>query len=60
MGLKKKKCYKDMSLEPLTDYSKFKGDCEKILNKYKSEDFITTTIRPQQYVGMLSFSRPSS
>ena len=25
----------EMSLEPLTDYSKFKGDCEKILNSYK-------------------------
>ena len=31
----------DMKLEPLTDYSRFKGDCEKILNSYKSEDFIT-------------------
>ena len=41
-----------MSLEP-SDYSKFKGDCEKILNSYKSDDFITTTIRHQQFVDML-------
>ena len=40
-----------MSLEPLTDYSKFKGDCEKILNKYSSDDFITTTIRPSTVCG---------
>ncbi len=41
----------DMSLEPLTDYSKFKGDCEKILNSYKSDDFVTTTIRPSTVCG---------
>jgi len=41
----------DMKLEPLTDYSKFKGDCEKILNKYKTDDFITTTIRPSTVCG---------
>ena len=41
----------DMSLEPLTDYSKFKGECEKILNTYKSDDFITTTIRPSTVCG---------
>ena len=41
-----------MSLEPLTDYSKFKGECEKILNLYKSDDFITTTISHQLYVVM--------
>ena len=40
-----------MSLEPLTDYSKFKGDCEKILNNYKSDDFIVTTIRPSTVCG---------
>ena len=51
-GIKKEKnVTEDMSLEPLTDYSKFKGDCEKILNKYKSEDFITTTIRPSTVCG---------
>ena len=40
-----------MKLEPLTDYSKFKGDCEKILNSYKSKNFITTTIRPSTVCG---------
>ena len=41
----------DMSLEPLTDYSKFKADCEKILNKYQSESFTTVTIRPATVCG---------
>ena len=51
-GIKKEKnVTEDMSLEPLTDYSKFKADCEKILNNYKSEDFITTTIRPSTVCG---------
>ena len=40
-----------MKLEPLTDYSKFKGECEKILNNYKSDNFITTTIRPSTVCG---------
>jgi len=51
-GIKKEKnVTEDMKLEPLTDYSKFKGDCEKILNSYKSDDFITTTIRPSTVCG---------
>ena len=51
-GIKKEKnVTEDMKLEPLTDYSKFKGDCEKILNSYKTEDFITTTIRPSTVCG---------
>ena len=51
-GIKKEiNVTEDMSLEPLTDYSKFKGDCEKILNSYKSDDFITTTIRPSTVCG---------
>ena len=41
-----------MKLEPLTDYSKFKGAvAEKILNNYKADDFITTTIRPSTVCG---------
>ena len=31
----------NMSLEPLTDYSRFKADCEKILLKYQSDNFNT-------------------
>jgi nucleoside-diphosphate-sugar epimerase len=51
-GIKKEKnVTEDMKLEPLTDYSKFKGDCEKILNSYKSESFVTTTIRPSTVCG---------
>ncbi len=51
-GIKKEKnVTEDMKLEPLTDYSKFKGDCEKILKKYKSSNFITTTLRPSTVCG---------
>lgn len=41
----------EMSLEPLTDYSKFKADCEKILLKYQSDDFICTILRPATVCG---------
>ena len=49
----KKMLHEDMKLESLlTDYSRFKADCETILNKYLSEDFITTvTIRPATVCG---------
>ena len=51
-GIKtEKNVTEDMKLEPLTDYSKFKGECEKILNSYKTDDFITTTIRPSTVCG---------
>lgn len=41
----------NMSLEPLTDYSKFKADCEKILAEYQSPEFTTVTIRPATVCG---------
>jgi nucleoside-diphosphate-sugar epimerase len=41
----------DMSLEPLTDYSRFKAECEKILANYQSPDFTTVTIRPATVCG---------
>jgi nucleoside-diphosphate-sugar epimerase len=41
----------DMELEPLTDYSKFKAECEEILHKYQSSDFTTCTIRPATVCG---------
>ena len=41
----------DMSLEPLTDYSRFKAECEKILAKYQSPEFTTVTIRPATVCG---------
>jgi nucleoside-diphosphate-sugar epimerase len=57
-GIKKEKnVTEDMDLEPLTDYSKFKGDCEKILNSYSSSDFITTTIRPSTVCGYANRQR---
>lgn len=51
-GVKQEKNVNEkMSLEPLTDYSKFKADCEKILFKYKSKDFVTVTLRPATVCG---------
>ena len=51
-GLKKEKnITENVSLEPLTDYSKFKADCEKILIPYNSEQFNTVTLRPATICG---------
>jgi nucleoside-diphosphate-sugar epimerase len=51
-GVKEEKdVHEDMSLEPLTDYSKFKADCEKILIPFQSETFTTVTIRPATVCG---------
>jgi len=41
----------DLSLEPLTDYSKYKAQCERVLGKYNSPDFTTVTIRPATVCG---------
>jgi nucleoside-diphosphate-sugar epimerase len=41
----------NVTLEPLTDYSKFKADCEKILAEFQSEKFTTVTIRPATVCG---------
>jgi nucleoside-diphosphate-sugar epimerase len=41
----------DMELDPLTDYSKFKAECEEILAKYPSEEFTCVTIRPATVCG---------
>jgi nucleoside-diphosphate-sugar epimerase len=46
-----KNVHEEMSLEPLTDYSRFKADCEKILFKYKSDNFITIVLRPATVCG---------
>ena len=43
--------HEEMILEPLTDYSRFKADCEKILAEYQSEDFTMVTIRPATVCG---------
>jgi nucleoside-diphosphate-sugar epimerase len=51
-GLKaEKNVTEDVSLEPLTDYSKFKVECEKILKPFNSDDFTTVTIRPATVCG---------
>lgn len=41
----------DMVLEPLTDYSIFKAECEKILAQYPSDDFTCVTVRPATVCG---------
>ena len=51
-GIKKEKDVTEkMSLEPLTDYSKFKAQCEKILLKYLDDNFIATIVRPATVCG---------
>jgi nucleoside-diphosphate-sugar epimerase len=51
-GIKEEKDVDEtMSLEPLTDYSKFKVDCEIILKKYISENFTPIIIRPATVCG---------
>lgn len=43
--------HEDMLLEPLTDYSKFKAECERVLAEYQSSNFTTVTIRPATVCG---------
>ncbi len=43
--------HEEMVLEPLTDYSRFKAVCEKILAEYQSDGFTTVTIRPATVCG---------
>lgn len=51
-GIKKEKdVHEGVSLEPLTDYSRFKASCEKILATYQSDNFTTVTIRPATVCG---------
>lgn len=54
-GLKSEKdVNENFSLEPLTDYSKYKAMCEEILLKYNDKNFTTCIIRPATVCG---FSR---
>lgn len=46
-----KDVHEEMSLEPLTDYSRFKAECEKLLAPFQSDDFTTVTIRPATVCG---------
>ncbi len=51
-GIKKvRNVVENMKLKPLTDYSKYKARCEKILNKHGSDNFTVTTIRPATVCG---------
>lgn len=51
-GIKEEKdVHEEMTLEPLTDYSKFKADCETILSSFHDDNFITVTLRPATVCG---------
>jgi len=51
-GIKnEKEVHENMSLQPLTDYSKYKMECENILKKYESENFTPIIIRPATVCG---------
>ncbi len=51
-GLKKEKeIHEDIVLEPLTDYSKYKVECEQILKTYKTDQFTPIIIRPATVCG---------
>ena len=41
----------DLPLEPLSDYFRFKAECETILLDYASDDFTVTIIRPATVCG---------
>jgi nucleoside-diphosphate-sugar epimerase len=41
----------DLPLEPLTDYSKFKAVCERILDEERVPGFVTLTLRPATVCG---------
>ena len=41
----------DLSLEPLTDYSKYKALCEKVLLDAATDNFVVTIIRPSTVCG---------
>ena len=43
--------HENMILEPLTDYSRYKADCEDILRNYQSPSFATVTLRPATVCG---------
>ena len=51
-GLKdEKEINEEVTLEPLTDYSRFKVECEKILQKYKTNNFTPIILRPATVCG---------
>jgi nucleoside-diphosphate-sugar epimerase len=51
-GIKdEEKVTENLALEPLTDYSRFKAECEEILLEHSSEEFVTTILRPATVCG---------
>lgn len=51
-GIKQERnVHEEMALEPLTDYSRYKAECEKILAQYQATDFTTVTLRPATVCG---------
>jgi nucleoside-diphosphate-sugar epimerase len=46
------KVTEQLSLEPLTDYSKFKAMCEEIILEKNSNDFVCTVLRPATVCGV--------
>jgi len=47
----------ELSLEPLTDYSKFKAACEMTLLESASENFVCTVLRPATVCGVSTRQR---
>jgi nucleoside-diphosphate-sugar epimerase len=45
------KVTEELSLEPLTDYSKYKAICEDVLLRYASSNFVCTVLRPATVCG---------
>ena len=51
-GIKEEKdVHEGMSLEPLTDYSRYKADCEQVLLELAAPGFTGVTIRPATVCG---------
>jgi len=47
----------ELSLKPLTDYSKFKANCEEIILESATSDFVCTVLRPATVCGVSSRQR---
>ena len=43
--------HEDVPLAPLTDYSRFKAECENLLNEHASDEFCVVTLRPATVCG---------
>ena len=51
-GIKDEKdVHEDMAVEPLTDYSRFKAECESILLSFQSSKLTTVALRPATVCG---------